>query len=248
MLLMRLNGDIGEGFGPWEMGMDEQLMPHLHLANIACGFHASDPVMMSRTVALAVEHNVTIGAHPGYADLQGFGRRSIPHSKDEIIALVTYQVGALEAICHRHGTQVSYVKPHGALYNDMMADDEVCLAVMTAVAGCSGDLPLMMLATADAERYKSMAQSFGLTVWFELFADRAYGDNGRLVSRSENGAVLHDRQQILDRVTHFLETNTWLSRNGTPLHLQADTLCVHGDNLSAVNVASQLRELLDSRV
>lgn len=244
---MQLNGDLGEGFGPWKMGMDEQLMPHLHRANIACGFHASDPLTMSRTVALAVEHNVLIGAHPGYADLQGFGRRSIPCSHDEIVALISYQVGALAAICFRHGAALSYVKPHGALYNDMMADDAVCSAVMEAVAGCPGGLSLVMLSTAENDRYRALAQPLGLILEFELFADRGYSDNGHLMPRSQPGAVLHDSAQVVARVEHLLAAGELLSNSGAPLRLHADTLCVHGDNPQAVEVARQLRQLLDSR-
>ncbi|MDM3870099.1 5-oxoprolinase subunit PxpA [Porticoccus sp. W117] len=242
---MQLNGDLGESFGPWKMGMDEQLMPHLHRANIACGFHASDPVTMDRTVALAVKHGVTIGAHPGYPDLQGFGRRSIPCSHDEIVALITYQVGALAAIAYRHSATLAYVKPHGALYNDMMADDAVCSAVMEAVAGCAGDLSLVMLSTAENSRYLQMAQPLGLPLEFELFADRAYGDDGRLVPRSQPGAVLHDSKQITERMQQLLASGELVSINGKPLRLQADTLCVHGDNPDAVDVARQLRQLLD---
>ncbi|MGS2723104.1 5-oxoprolinase subunit PxpA [Porticoccus sp. GXU_MW_L64] len=243
---MHLNGDLGESFGPWEMGMDEQLMPHLHRANIACGFHASDPLTMSRTVALAVEHNVTVGAHPGYPDLQGFGRRSIPCSHSEIIALVTYQVGALAAIAYRHNASLAYVKPHGALYSDMMADDRVCSAVMEAVASCAGDLSLVMLSTAENSHYLQMAQPLGLSLEFELFADRAYGDDGRLMPRSQPGAVLQNSKQIVERVERLLASGELISANGTPLRLQADTLCVHGDNPEAVNIARRLRQLLDN--
>ena len=157
---MLLNCDLGESYGPWKMGMDEVVMPHLHLANIACGFHASDPLTMDRTVALAVAHGVTIGAHPGYPDLVGFGRRSMACSRDEVIALVTYQVGALAGICQRHGAALSYVKPHGALYNDMMKDEQLCDAIMAAVAGFDASLSLMLMATADNDRYQQMVTIF----------------------------------------------------------------------------------------
>ena len=242
---MQLNCDLGESYGPWDMGMDQVVMPHLHQANIACGFHASDPLTMDRTVALAVANGVTIGAHPGYPDLVGFGRRSMACSRAEVMALIAYQVGALAGICHRHGTVLNYVKPHGALYNDMMADDQLCDAIMAAVAGCDGNLSLMLMATADNKRYQQMAKHYGISLLFEFFADRAYTDQGSLVARSEEGAVLHDSQKIVERVQHLLATGTVLTASGKPLAVQADTICVHGDNDESIQVARQLRALLD---
>ena len=244
---MQLNCDLGESFGPWKTGMDEVVMPHLHQANIACGFHASDPLTMDCTVSLAVANKVTIGAHPGYPDLVGFGRRSMACSRDEVIAMVTYQVGALAAICHRHNTSLGYVKPHGALYNDMMADEQLCDTIMAAVAGCHGQLSLMLMATADNSRYQKMAKQHGISLQFEFFADRAYTDWGSLVSRREAGAVIHDSQQILERVQHLLATGTVITVSGKALSLQADTICVHGDNNESIHVVRQLRTLIDQQ-
>lgn len=242
---MQLNCDLGESYGPWKMGMDEVVMPHLHQANIACGFHASDPLTMDHTVALAVVNNVAIGAHPGYPDLVGFGRRSMACSRDEVIAFVTYQVGALAGICRRHGAAVSYVKPHGALYNDMMKDDDLCDAIMSAVAGFDPTLSMMLMATADNARYQQLADGYGISLLFEFFADRAYTDDGRLVPRSKPGAVLYDSQRIIGRVRNLLETGTVITASGKTLSLQADTICVHGDNDESIQIARQLREQID---
>lgn len=245
---MFLNADLGESFGVWKMGMDEAVMPHIHQANIACGFHASDPLTMDRTVQLAVKHGVTIGAHPGYPDLVGFGRRSMAMGRDEVIALVAYQVGALSAICHRHGTSVSYVKPHGALYNDMMKDDGLCSAIMESISGVDRNLSMMLMSTTRNDHYLQMADQYGLSLQFEFFADRAYTDEGLLVSRNQNGAVLHNEKDIVARVKHLLEEGSVTTVNEKRLQLTADTICVHGDNPESIQVAASLRQLIDGAV
>ncbi len=243
---MRLNCDLGEGFGLWEMGLDEEVMPHLHMANIACGFHASDPMVMDRTVALARQHGVAVGAHPGYPDLAGFGRRSIDCSPAEVSSIVAYQVGALEAICRRHQVNLEYVKPHGALYNDMMKDDQLLTAIIRAVADFDPGVALVLMASSRNDHYRSLAEPYGIPLWFEFFCDRAYTDSGLLLPRSEQGAVLQDSQQIIERVDKLLQTSTVTTHRGKELAVQTDTICVHGDNQASVKVARELRALIDA--
>ncbi len=240
-----LNCDIGESFGAWSMGLDEEVMPLIDCANIACGFHAGDPGTMRRTVALAVSHQVRIGAHPAYPDLVGFGRRSMGCSAQEIEDLVLYQIGALDAMCRAEGSRVQYVKPHGALYNDMMADPVRLRAVMRAVHAYDPQLPLMLMATADTGASRSLAAEVGLTLWFEAFADRAYEPDGQLVSRRLPGAVHHDPAQVVAQAVGLARGEPLITRDGSALQLHVDTLCVHGDNPASVAAVRQIRQALD---
>lgn len=241
---MKLNCDMGESFGPWSMGMDEEVMPWIDMANVACGFHASDPDTMAKTVRLAVQHSVTIGAHPSYDDKVGFGRRSIPHSLNQIKHLVAYQAGALDAICRQYGTQVSYIKPHGALYNDMMANKGIFEAVVGAVASLSYTNNLMMLAKSDMSEFDSIAASYSVTLIKEAFADRAYTDEGSLMPRSREGAVLKDNTAIEAQVLQLAKEGTITSHSGKTLTLNVDTICVHGDNEHSVAMIEQLKKAL----
>lgn len=238
-----LNCDMGESFGAWRMGLDEEVMPYVDCANIACGFHASDPLTMRRTVRLAIDHGVRIGAHPAYPDLVGFGRRSMNCSTAEVEALLLYQIGALDGICRAEGGRVSYVKPHGALYNDMMRQPQLLRAVMTAVHRYDPQLPLMLLARRDNAAAQAMAQELGLALLFEAFADRAYDADGYLLGRDQPGAVHHQPERILEQ-TLRLARGEPLATTGGPLVLQADTLCVHGDNTESVAVVQQIAEAL----
>lgn len=238
-----LNCDLGESFGSYTMGMDEAVMPHIDQANIACGFHAGDAMVMQKTLGLARQHNVTIGAHPSYKDLVGFGRRSMNCSSDEIISDVLYQLSALDGMAASQGVSVEYVKPHGALYNDMMAKAEVRLAIMEAVASFHRRLSLMLQATPNAQQHKDEAKQFGLELQFEVFADRCYDDNGSLLARTKEGAV-HSREKMLAQVEQFNETGQLTTVSGKLLTLQADTLCVHGDNIEGVIAIEAIRELI----
>ncbi|MGR0279226.1 5-oxoprolinase subunit PxpA [Marinomonas dokdonensis] len=242
---MKLNCDMGEAFGAWKMGLDDQIMPFVDLANVACGFHASDPYTMAKTVALAVEHNVTIGAHPAYPDLVGFGRRNMDIAPQELKAIIQYQVGALQGICKSYNTQISYVKPHGALYNTMMADFSVLETVMKAVSELDKNLPLMVMAVPEAEEIKVMAEKYGLTVWFEAFSDRLYTDEGRLTPRKEPLAVHASFELIEQQVTQLCETGTLTTSSGKQLAIHADTICVHGDGSHAVEAVTRIRALVD---
>ena len=243
---MLLNCDLGESYGSWTMGMDAAVMPHIDQANIACGFHGGDPLTIRNTLALAAQHGVTVGAHPAYPDLVGFGRRSMHLSADEIIASVHYQVAALDGMACSQGLQLAYVKPHGALYNDMMANTTVRDAIMRALASFHRPLALMLQATPAAEDHRQEADNYGLALLFEAFADRCYDDDGKLLARSKPGAV-HNRDKMLAQVEQLQRDGTVTNVSGNILALQADTLCVHGDNLEGVQAIEAIRALVDGK-
>ncbi|MFV0449230.1 MAG: 5-oxoprolinase subunit PxpA [Vibrio sp.] len=238
-----LNCDMGESYGCWRMGNDELVMPWVDMANIACGFHASDPHVMSRTIDYAIQHDVQIGAHPGYPDLQGFGRRSLSFSEEEICEILIYQIGALKALCESKNTEVSYVKPHGALYNDMMANEDVFRAVADAVS-CF-NIPLMILASGNNQRYLDIADNYDVPLLFEAFADRTYLSNGQLTPRSMPNAVLTCEDAILSQIKQIAEYGKVTTADGTVIAIEADTICVHGDNDAAIELIAKIRAQLD---
>ncbi|BES70263.1 5-oxoprolinase subunit PxpA [Marinobacter nanhaiticus D15-8W] len=241
---MRLNCDIGESFGAWTMGLDEQVMPYIDQANIACGFHAGDPSVMTRTVRLALTHGVTLGAHPAYPDLQGFGRRAMACKPEEITAMVLYQVGALTQIAASEGGHLAYVKPHGALYNSMMRDDAILHAVLTALRKSPQPLALMAMATADNAPLKRSCAEQGVELMLEAFADRAYDSAGYIVSRSQPGAVHHDPDVIVQQAIALARHEPIQTIDGQSLTLEADTLCVHGDNPESIAAVRAIRDAL----
>lgn len=248
MQTLLLNCDMGESYGSWRMGLDAEVMPYIDCANIACGYHAGDPSIMRRTVALALQHGVTIGAHPAYPDLVGFGRRSMACSNEEIRDLLHYQIGALDGICKVQGGRVAYVKPHGALYNDMMAEPVKLRAVLEAVAAYDSTLPLMLMATADDRAAQQLGDELGVTLWFEAFADRGYTASGHLLSRRLPGAVHHEPALIIEQALRLARGETLLAADGSALRLNARTLCVHGDNDSSLAAVRQIRQALDALV
>ncbi|MFI0474167.1 5-oxoprolinase subunit PxpA [Halomonas sp. HMF6819] len=245
-ILPQLNCDMGESFGNWHLGLDAEVMPFVDCANIACGYHASDPHVMRRTVALAAEHGVRIGAHPGYPDLMGFGRRSMACSAAEVEDMILYQTGALSGICRAEGAELAYIKPHGALYNDMAADSTLLEGALRAVRAFDATLPLMVMSTADTESQRALADEVGVILWFETFADRAYEANGHLVSRQLAGAVHHDRKTIVAQAVALAKNEPLIARDGTPLTLASDTLCVHGDNPESVAAVRAIREAFNA--
>lgn len=247
MSRLLLNCDIGESFGNWTLGLDAEVMPFIDCANIACGFHAGDPGIMRKTVGLALANNVLIGAHPAYQDLSGFGRRSMAYSAQELQDLLHYQIGALDGICRAQGSRVSYVKPHGAMYNDMMANPAQLRAVVQAVAAYDASLPLMLMATRDNSAAQAIGDEFGLTLWFEAFADRAYDSAGHLVSRQLPGAVHHQADVIVQQALTIAAGQPLTASDGSALHLHATTLCVHGDNASSVAAVRRIREALNQQ-
>jgi UPF0271 protein len=241
---MRLNCDLGESYGSWTMGLDAEVMPHIDQANIACGFHGGDPLTIRNTLQLAAQHDVSVGEHPAYPDLVGFGRRSMALSSDEIIASLHYQISALDGMAKSAGLSLDYIKPHGALYNDMMAKSEVRLAIMQAIADYQRPLPLMLQATPDATSHRAEAGQMGLDLMFEVFADRCYDDDGKLLSRRKPGAV-HDRDKMLAQVAQLIEHGSLTTVSGHTLSLEADTLCVHGDNPEGVQAIREIRSLVN---
>ncbi|HZJ95752.1 MAG TPA: 5-oxoprolinase subunit PxpA [Thiopseudomonas sp.] len=247
MSKLRLNADVGESFGAWTMGNDQALMPLVDLANIACGFHASDPDTMRATVQLATQHGVTIGAHPAYPDLVGFGRRSMACTPQQVENLIIYQVGALAAICRAEAASLHYVKPHGALYNDMAKDHQLLAAVMRGVAAFDPNLTLVVPAALDPKPILELAGEHGLQLWFEVFADRSYHQDGSLVARGVPGAVHHEQSRIVEQAIQFAQGLAIQTVEGSEIHLQADTLCVHGDNEASILAAQAIRTALTSQ-
>lgn len=240
---MDLNSDLGEGFGPWAMGNDAAMLGLVTSANIACGGHASDPDTMFTTLRLAAERGVTIGAHPGYADRLGFGRRVIPMEPDEIARMVAAQVGALQGVAALAGARVAYVKAHGALANLAADRREVADAIAAAVRALPGNLAILAISGTELE---AAGRAAGLPTYSEIFADRAYLPNGRLVPRSRAGAVLHDANEAADRLLRFLETGLMPVMGGEAIPLAAQSVCVHGDTAGALHMAQVIRNRLQS--
>ncbi|GAB6045887.1 5-oxoprolinase subunit PxpA [Caminibacter profundus] len=235
---MKLNADVGESFGSWKMGMDEEVIPLIDMANVACGFHASDPMTIDKAVLLVKNNSIILGAHPGYPDLLGFGRRSIKCSSVEIENYIIYQVGALRAFARKYGIDVEYIKPHGALYNDMMREKEVFRGILKAANILN--LPVMVLSSLKNEEYLKEAKEFGVDLIFEAFIDRNYDDFGFLVPRSQKNAVIEDIDEMVKRYLD-LKNGKIYSINGKELFIKADTICVHGDNEKALEVIKRIR-------
>jgi UPF0271 protein len=239
-----LNCDMGESYGVWGMGNDEALFPHIDMANLACGFHASDPININKSVALAKEHNVQIGAHVSYHDLVGFGRRSIPCTPNEITAKVVYQIGALYGFCKSHNVTIEYVKPHGALYNDMMKDITIYEAILKAISDFDSTIKLMLLSTLQMEVFETLAKQYSIELLYETFADRNYTDEGFLVPRNQSNAVIHDDTIVIKRIAQLQTNNTIYSINNQPLQLKTNTICIHGDNPNALEFVQKIKQHL----
>lgn len=237
-----LNCDAGESFGPWPMGNDEALIPLMTSVNIACGAHAGDPMVMRRTIELAARHGVAVGAHPGYPDLQGFGRRALGLTPAEVEAWVLAQVGALAAVARAMGVSLQHVKAHGALYN--AASDDTALAEAIARAVRAYDPELILMARAGSVQ-ASVGREMGLRVAEEAFADRGYDRQGRLLPRGEPGALLSDAGGAAARAVELVRTESLRAGDGTTLRLHAQTLCVHSDTPGAAALAAEVRAALE---
>lgn len=237
-----LNSDIGESYGAWRMGADEEVLAHVTSANIACGFHAGDPRTMQRTVAAALARGVAIGAHPSLPDLQGFGRREMRIDADEVHALVVYQIGALTAFARAAGTHLAHVKPHGALYNMAARDTGVAEAIAQAVRDVDATLILVGLAASELPRAGERA---GLRVAHEAFADRRYAADGSLVPRHERDGVIDDIDSAVSQALGIVTAGQVSARSGEKVRVRADTICVHGDRDDAGAFALRLRAALD---
>ena len=238
-----LNADLGESFGAWTMGADAELLGIVSSANVACGFHAGDPLVMRRTLRLARERGVGVGAHVAYPDLQGFGRRPMRIPAEELEAMLIYQIGALAGLATAEGMRVGHVKPHGALNNAACADLELARTVCRAIAAC--DKSLVLLAPALSQLVVAGREA-GLAVVEELFADRAYLDDGQLVPRGRPDAMIHGAEASLAHVRRMLEEGSIVSVNGKRLPVRAGSVCVHGDNAEAVATARRLRDGLQA--
>lgn len=237
-----LNCDCGESFGDWPMGNDAEILKIVTSANIACGFHASDPDNMAETIRLAAQNGVAIGAHPGFDDKKGFGRRVIPMAPAEITRMVAYQIGAMAAMAALAGERVTYVKAHGALSNHASAHREVADAVAAAVKGVDPSLTLLAVATTELERAGHHA---GLPVAAEIFADRMYEPDGQLVSRKKPNAMVHDPQEAASRVVEMVTDGVLLANDGSRLPTKVDSICVHGDGPEALPIARAVRDGLE---
>ncbi|MGF9650437.1 5-oxoprolinase subunit PxpA [Pseudarthrobacter oxydans] len=240
---MDLNADLGESFGSWNMGDDAAMFRLVTSANVACGFHAGDPVTMLDSCRAAYELDVTVGAHVGYRDLAGFGRRSLDMSFDELFGDVLYQLGALDGVAHAVGASVDYVKPHGALYNRLVRDADQASAVVAAVNSYDPGLPILGLPGSELLK---QVQEAGHPVFIEAFVDRAYLADGTLVPRSQEGAVLHDVDSIVQRAVRMATKGEVAALDGTVLQVRPDSLCIHGDTPGAVEMAAAVRAGLEA--
>ena len=236
-----LNCDLGESFGNYKIGLDDEVIRHISSANVACGFHASDPLVMQKTVALAKENGVCIGAHPGFPDLVGFGRRNMSVSPSEAKALVQYQIGALDAFCKAAGVKLCHVKPHGALYNMAGKDEILALAVCEGIFEYDSNLILLGL---SGSKMIEAGKKIGLRTANEVFADRAYEDDGSLVARSKHGALITDENLAVSRVVEMVKNGRVTSITGNEIEIKADSICLHGDGVKAVEFAKRIKEEL----
>jgi UPF0271 protein len=244
MAAIDLNSDLGESFGPWPMGDDAAMLATVTSANIACGFHAGDPAGILTVLKEAALRGVAVGAHIGYRDLVGFGRRNMDPSSAELVGDTVYQIGALQGLAKAAGTKVRYVKPHGALYNTIAHDARQAADVIEGIKAVDPDLVLMALAGAPIVE---QARKAGLTVVCEAFADRAYNIDGSLVSRRLDGSVIHDPQAVAERMLRMVNESRVVAIDGTVIALDAQSICIHGDTPAAVSIARTLRQTLEAR-
>ncbi|WP_183795193.1 MULTISPECIES: LamB/YcsF family protein [unclassified Rhizobium] len=244
MAAIDLNSDLGESFGPWPMGDDAAMLATVTSANIACGFHAGDPAGILTVLKEAALRGVAVGAHIGYRDLVGFGRRNMDPSSAELVGDTVYQIGALHGLAKAAGTKVRYVKPHGALYNTIAHDARQAADVIEGIKAVDPDLVLMALAGAPIVE---QARKAGLTVVCEAFADRAYNIDGSLVSRRLDGSVIHDPQAVAERMLRMVNESRVVAIDGTVIALDAQSICIHGDTPAAVSIARTLRQTLEAR-
>lgn len=243
---MKLNCDMGESFGAWKMGNDSDVMPLISMANIACGFHASDPDTIAETIRLANQHVVMLGAHPSYDDKLGFGRRHIDHSLTSIANLITYQIGALESLCQLQASTLHYVKPHGALYHDMMMDENIFTIIVKTMDQLNRyrqqPLALMVLSRKDNHHYQAIANNYNVTLILEAFADRTYLASGMLMPRDQPNAVLSTVTAVQQQMQQLLQGKV-RTQNGNWLLLEVDSVCVHSDTPQAIQLVKALAAL-----
>ncbi len=242
MKTIDLNCDLGESFGAYTIGLDSEVIPHISSANVACGYHAGDPVVMRRTVALAAKAGVAIGAHPGFPDLMGFGRRNLAASPDEVYGYMLYQLGALSAFARAAGVPLQHVKPHGALYNMAGKDQNLAAAIAQAIHDFD---PSLILLGLSGSAMLTEGERLGLKVAREVFADRAYNEDGSLVARKLPGAVITDEDTAIARVLRMIEHGEVETITGRVIPITADSVCVHGDNAHALAFVTRIRAALE---
>ena len=241
MFKVDLNSDIGESFGAWKMGMDEEVIKHISSANIACGWHAGDPLTIAKTMKLANEYGVEVGAHPGFPDLLGFGRRNLSASPDEVKAYVKYQLGAFYAFAKTAGIAIQHVKPHGAMYN--MAGKDIKLAVAIAEAVKELDEEIILMGLAGSKLIEA-AEEVGIRSASEVFADRAYEEDGSLVARTKEGAVIKDEELAIKRVVGMIKEGRVEAVTGKMIPVKCQSICVHGDGEKALAFVRRIRQTL----
>ena len=241
MLKIDLNCDLGESFGNYKIGMDEEVIKYVSSANIACGFHASDPLVMEKTVLMAKNAGVAVGAHPGFPDLVGFGRRNMNVSVPELKAMVLYQLGALDAFCRKNKIKMQHVKPHGAMYNMAAKDEKLALAISEAVAEYDSSLILLGL---SGSQMLAAAQKVGLPFKKEVFADRAYEEDGSLVARTKPGAMIDDEKEAIERLITMIRYGKVCAITGKEISVEPDSVCVHGDNPKALDFVIRIKNRL----
>ena len=242
MYTVDLNSDLGESFGRYTIGNDDKIIPLISSANVACGYHASDPVVMGKTIAMAKEAGIRVGAHPGFPDLMGFGRRNMNVTPAEAKAYVLYQLGALDAFCRVNGEKMQHVKPHGALYNMAAKDYTLSTAICEAIK--EFDSNLIVLALSGGQLAKA-AQDMGLRTAMEVFADRGYEEDGTLVDRHKEGAMITDENEAIARVIRMVKEKKVTAVTGKDIPIQADSICVHGDGAKALAFVEKIREAFE---
>lgn len=241
---MDFNCDMGESFGNYKLGEDETIIKYISSANVACGFHAGDPMVMKKTVALAKAHNVAVGAHPSFPDLVGFGRRMMKAERQEIENDVLYQIGALKIFVEAQGMKLQHVKPHGALYNLSVEDENVARAVVEAIAQADRSRIYLVFGGIQGEKMTRIARETGLKVAFEVYPDRAYLPTGAVVPRRQKGALIEDPDEIAERALRMASEGKVRAIDGTAIDLKVDTLCFHGDNLANVQSLEKIQKQL----
>ena len=240
-----LNCDMGESFGNYKLGLDDEVIKHISSANVACGYHAGDPMVMEKTVILAKKNNVAVGAHPGFPDMMGFGRRELAASNHEITNYIIYQVGALLAFTKANQMSLQHVKPHGKLYSKSWTSEDVAMATAEGIAKTDASLIYLVMAGTKGDFAAKAGKKYGLKTVREAFPDRAYLPNGSLVPRGDKGAVIHNADKVVDRAVRMAKENKISAIDGTTIEMQIDTICVHGDNPSAVAIVKNIRQAME---
>lgn len=243
MYKVDLNSDLGESFGLYKIGSDEEIIRTVTSVNVACGIHAGDPMVMDKTIKMCMEHGTAVGAHPGFPDLQGFGRRQMQMKKGELKNYILYQLGALDAFARLHGTRLQHVKPHGALNNMMPYSEQYSREICEAILAFD---PELILVAPTNTMTLQMARDMGLRTVSEVFADRAYQDDGYLLSRSCPEAVLTDEDEAIKRVIRMIKNKTVISVTGKEIPIQANSVCIHSDSAIALNYAKKVRKALEA--